>query len=207
MAPIVSSRDYDASADSILPSHNYAAKDPMSSNNPYASNGSQPYGNQPKKSRKKLWWIIAIIVAIVVIVAAVLGGVLGTRKSSSSSSSSKDNSSGTSGGSSSSGADRGSAYSTGTVGASTGNTALPTLLDYLGSNMAAQTQTGVDGQVYLAVATDTYMLPAYATGVRLAALKAHLPPEGVCSWHSSPATLLTCIPDLHRQPRYPDHGR
>lgn len=105
-----------------------------------AATGS-PYV-QPKKRRNKWLWIGLPLLLAIIILAAVLGGVLGSRASknddpSTSSGSSKANPSTTS-------ANRAAATS---VAGGVGSTA-----------------TGANGQVYLAVSTDSYFLPVYATG-------------------------------------------
>ncbi|KAL7419540.1 hypothetical protein Q5752_005451 [Cryptotrichosporon argae] len=155
---------------------------PMSSNNPYATSSS-PRGYAPqKKSRKTMWIIIGVIAAIIVIVAAVVGGVLGSRHSSSSSSDPSSSTSGTSGDSTN--------FATGTAGATSGNTALPTLLSYWATNAAAETQTGANGEVYLAIATDTYMLPAYATGTATSGYVApttYASPAASDAWPADPS--------------------
>lgn len=157
---------YDGSTDAMLPTHN---TDPMSSNNPYASNSSTPGYNKPKKSRKKLWWILGALLALIIIVGAVLGGVLGSRAAKNNDSESgkaadQNGKPGSSNGGSA--APHNSNFGTGTKGVDGGNTGLPTLLSYYAEpNFAAQTQTGANGQVYIPVATDTYANPAYATGV------------------------------------------
>lgn len=120
-----------------------AESDPMASNNPNAVSGARGY-NKTSSSKKK-WWIIGAIVAILVIVGAVVGGVVGSRKSGSSSSSSSTSSNGT---------------------GAIANTGLPSGVTNV--NSAAATATGANGEVYLAVATNSqYMLPVYATGVSL----------------------------------------
>lgn len=123
----------------------------MSSANPNAAAGSGGYagsagGFQPKKKRNKWLWIGLPVLLICIILAAVLGGVLGSRASSDNndSSTSSDDS------------------SSATTGASNANTALPSGVS---SANTAATNTGANGEQYLAVATDTYMLPVYATGV------------------------------------------
>lgn len=138
----------------------------MSSGNPYAATASHPQ-RAPKK-KKWLWWLIGGIVLICVIVGAVLGGVLGTRSKNSDSGGNKaGGKEGAAEATGTPGTAGNTAFATGTKGADGGNTALPSLLSYFGTNMAAQTQSGANGQIYMAVATDTYMLPAYVTGVSL----------------------------------------
>lgn len=120
-----------------------ADTDPMSSSNPYASAAS-PGGYQPKKKRSKWLWIGLGLLALI-IVGAVLGGVLGTQLNKNKGSSSNNSSSGAS--------SDGSRTQDGVVvpsGVSSINTAQAT-------NTAANR--------YLAVQTDTYMLPVYATPV------------------------------------------
>lgn len=152
----------DASGDSILPQH----KDPMSNRNPYAATSSEPRYEKPKKSRKGLWILLGLILAVVIIVGAVLGGVLGSRasKRNGDNSNGHDNSNGSGSNGGSSGGAHATNFPTGTKGADTGNTGLPSLA-FLGTNRAVETQTGANGQVYLPIATDTYMNPGYATGV------------------------------------------
>lgn len=156
----------DGSTDAMLPTH---SPDPMSSGNPYAATSSHPRQyEKPHKSRKK-WWILAAILAILIIVGAVLGGVLGSRASKNNNSSGsgkqgQDNA-GSNGNGGGSAAPHNSNFATGTKGADGGNTGLPPLSYYQSPNFAVQTQTGANGQIYMAVATDTYALPAYATGV------------------------------------------
>ncbi|BEJ16654.1 hypothetical protein CspHIS471_0600550 [Cutaneotrichosporon sp. HIS471] len=137
---------------------------PMNSGNPYAATASHPQ-RAPKK-RKWLWWIVGAIVLICVIVGAVLGGVLGSRAKNNNGKGSS--SGGNAAATGAPGKDGNTAFATGTKGADGGNSALPTMLSYWATNMAVQTQSGVNGQVYLAVATDTNMLPAYVTGTNTA---------------------------------------
>jgi hypothetical protein len=111
----------------------------MSSANPYASAGSY----QPQKKKRNLWLWIGIPIALLIILGAVLGGVLGTQLNKGGSKSSDSGSSGNSGG--------------------IVNTGVPS--GVTGVNSAAATATGANGEVYLAVATDSYYLPVYATGV------------------------------------------
>jgi len=113
----------------------------MSSGNPYAS-GSSPggYRQQPKNNKKK-WLIIGGIIAALIIIGAVLGGVLGTQlnKGDSSNSGSGNTTNGNS------------------------NTGVPSGISNV--NTGAATATGANGQAYLAIQTDSYHLPVYATGV------------------------------------------
>ena len=115
----------------------------MSSTNPYATSTSQRGYASPKKKRNKWLWI-GIPLLLLVIIGAVLGGVLGTQlnKGNASSSSNKP---------------AGSGSNAGVV-----NTGLPSGVT---AGSAAATGTGANGQVYLAMATDSYMLPVYGTGV------------------------------------------
>lgn len=122
----------------------------MSSANPNAAVGSGGYaagagGYQPKKKRNKWLWIGLPVLLICIILAAVLGGVLGSRANNDKSGSSTSSDS-----------------SAATTGSSNVNTGLPS--GVTSANNAA-TNTGANGEEYLAVATDTYMLPVYATGV------------------------------------------
>jgi flagellar basal body-associated protein FliL len=119
-----------------------AATDPMSSSNPYASAAS-PGGYQPKKKRSKWLWIGLGVLALIII-GAVLGGVLGTQLNK------KDGSSNT--GSSGASSD-GSQTQDGVV--------VPSGVSSI--NTAQATNTAPNR--YLAVQTDTYMLPVYATPV------------------------------------------
>jgi hypothetical protein len=98
---------------------------------------------QPKKRRNKWLWIGLPLLLAVIILAAVLGGVLGSRAS-------KDSSDpATSSGSSN--------EKSGTTSAN--RNAATSIAGGVGS-----TATGANGQVYLAVSTDSYFLPVYATG-------------------------------------------
>ena len=124
-----------------------AETDPMSSSNPYASAAS-PGGYQPKKKRSKWLWIGLGLLALIVI-GAVLGGVLGTQLNKNKGSSSSSNSS--SGASSD-----GSRTQDGVV--------VPSGVSSI--NTAQATNTAPNR--YLAVQTDTYMLPVYATPVSFA---------------------------------------
>ncbi len=121
-----------------------ANADPMASTNPYATSTSQRGYAAPKKKRNKWIWIGLPILAIIII-GAVLGGVLGTQLNKHSST--KTSSASTNGGS---------------ANGAVGNTGLPSGVT---GNSAAATSTGANGEVYLAEATDNYMLPVYATGV------------------------------------------
>lgn len=114
----------------------------MSSSNPYASAAS-PGGYQPKKKRSKWLWIGLGVLALIII-GAVLGGVLGTQLNK------KDGSSNT--GSSGASSD-GSQTQDGVV--------VPSGVSSI--NTAQATNTAPNR--YLAVQTDTYMLPVYATPV------------------------------------------
>jgi hypothetical protein len=77
---------------------------------------------------------------------------------------------------------------------------VPTLIANTGVNSAAATETGANGQVYLAVATDTYMLPVYATGVSmLFSLRVHADLR-------RPTPLATPRPRPSRTPRPRTHG-
>ena len=111
---------------------------PLRDIDPMSSNN--PYASAgyvaPKQKRNKWLWI-GLPLLILVIIGAVLGGVLGTQLN-------KGGKSGGGGGNS-----------------EDANTGIPS--GVTGVNTA--TSTGADGQRYLAVATDSYMLPVYATGV------------------------------------------
>jgi flagellar basal body-associated protein FliL len=109
----------------------------MSASNPYAASSPRGY-DAPKKKRNKWLWI-GLPILLLIIIGAVLGGVLGTQLN-------KDSSSSSSSG--------GSKDSTANTGVPSGVTAINTA-----------TSTGANGQAYLAVATDSYTLPVYATGV------------------------------------------
>ncbi|WWC86267.1 uncharacterized protein L201_001140 [Kwoniella dendrophila CBS 6074] len=120
---------------------------PMSSGNPnaaYSSDGGAGYAT--KKKRNKWLWIGIPVALIVIILAAVLGGVLGSRKSNDNSSSSSSSNKGQSG--------------------TNANTGVPSGVTSV--NSAAATATGANGERYLAIATDGYMLPVYATGTATA---------------------------------------
>ena len=132
--------------------------DPMASTNPYATSTSQPRNYAAPKRKRNKWLWIGIPLLLLLIIGGVLGGVLGTQLNKNSSSSSK--SGGSSGGSGSGSGGKG--------GGGVGNTALPSGFS---TNSAAATGTGANGEVYLAQATDTYMLPVYATGVRSTTLR------------------------------------
>ena len=112
----------------------------MASTNPYATSTSQKNYVAPKKKRNKWLWI-AVPIILIIVLGAVLGGVLGTKLKKGTSPAVSNN---------------------GNNAASPGNTGLPSGVT---GNSAAATATGANGQVYLALATDTYMLPVYATGV------------------------------------------
>ncbi|ORX35954.1 chondroitin AC/alginate lyase [Kockovaella imperatae] len=128
--------------------------DPMSSQNPYAATGSRGYNEKPRSSKKKWWWIGGIL-ALLIIIGGVLGGVLGTQLNDDDK---KDGSHSSSGGNNNDNSN-GSGVP--------GNTGLPSGLT--SANTAAMTETGANGQVYLAIATDSeWMLPLYATGTNTA---------------------------------------
>ncbi|TXT11232.1 hypothetical protein VHUM_01983 [Vanrija humicola] len=145
----------------------------MSNRNPYAATSSEPRYEKPKKSRKGLWILLGLLLAVVIIVGAVLGGVLGSRASKKNNDSNSHDNAGGSGnnGGASSGA-HASNFPTGTKGADSGNTALPSLVSFWATNRAVETQTGANGQVFLPIATDTYMNPGYATGTFTSGLAA-----------------------------------
>lgn len=129
----------------------------MGASNPYAA--ASPRGYQPPKKKSRKWLWIGLAVAALIIIGAVLGGVLGTQLNK--------NKSGTnsSGGSSSGGSGNTNGAGTGGQGGNgnSGNTGVPSLIANTG--ITTKTMTGANGEYYLAVATDTYMLPVYATGV------------------------------------------
>lgn len=149
--------------------NNNAAGDsyPMSSSNPYASGGSaRGYDSAPKKRNKWLW--IGLPILLLIVIGAVLGGVLGTQLN-------KDDGNSSSGGSSSGNSGNGNA-----------NTGLPS--GVTSANTAGS--TGVNGQEYLAVATNTAMLPVYQTGTNTAGYSAptviaNAPANG--KWPSDPS--------------------
>jgi hypothetical protein len=114
----------------------------MSSGNPYASASSSR--GYPQKKKRNLWLWIGIPVALLIILGAVLGGVLGTQLNKGGKKTSSSSSNGGSGG-------------------AVANTGVPSGVTSV--NSAAATETGANGQAYLAVATNSYMLPVYATGV------------------------------------------
>ncbi|RSH92903.1 hypothetical protein EHS25_008349 [Saitozyma podzolica] len=158
--------------------------DPMSSSNPYASASSPAARGFNEKKKRNKWLWIGIPILILIIIGAVLGGVLGTQLNKNKSSSS---SSGSSGGSGAAGS--GAVGSNG-GGGNTVNTGVPTLIVNTGVNSAAATETGANGEVYLAVATDTYMLPVYATGTNTAGYAApstYSSPSSKDSWPTDPS--------------------
>ncbi|WVR05880.1 hypothetical protein IAU60_002906 [Kwoniella sp. DSM 27419] len=119
---------------------------PMSSGNPnaaYSSDGVNGY--RPKKKRNKWLWIGLPILLLVIILAAVLGGVFGSRASN------NDNKS-------SSGSTK--------QDSTNANTGVPSGVTNV--NSAAASETGANGDRYLAIATDSYYLPVYATGTATA---------------------------------------
>ena len=118
------------------------ATDPMSSSNPSASAGSPRGYDAPKKKRNKWLWI-GLPILLLIIIGAVLGGVLGTQLN-------KDDKSTSSGsGNSNNG--------------QPANTGVPSGV----SDVSTNTQTGANGGRILAIQTDSYLLPVYATGVSL----------------------------------------
>jgi hypothetical protein len=156
----------------------------MSSSNPYASASSPAARGFNEKKKRNKWLWIGIPILILIIIGAVLGGVLGTQLNKNKSSSS---SSGSSGGSGAAGS--GAVGSNG-GGGNTVNTGVPTLIVNTGVNSAAATETGANGEVYLAVATDTYMLPVYATGTNTAGYAApstYSSPSSKDSWPTAPS--------------------
>ncbi|KAK8865938.1 hypothetical protein IAR55_001087 [Kwoniella newhampshirensis] len=160
---------------------------PMSGSNPNAA--SSPYGTgaaayQPKKKRNKWLWIGIPLLLIVIILAAVLGGVLGSRKHSD-----NDNNS------SSSSNNR-------TSGGAVANTGVPSGVSNV--NTAAATNTGANGEVYLAVATDTYMLPVYATGTNTAGYSAPTvvsDPSRLDAWPEDPSPPSNSTAGIRPNPR------
>ena len=114
----------------------------MSSSNPYASAGSPRGYEAPKKKRNKWLWI-GLPILLLIIIGAVLGGVLGTKLGGGGDKSSS--------GSSNSGSGSDNAA----------NTGAPSGV----SNVNTATSTGVNGERYLAIQTDTNSRPIYATGV------------------------------------------
>jgi hypothetical protein len=118
----------------------------MSSQNPYAAAGPQGYNASGKKKRSK-WLLIGLPLLIAaIIVGAVVGGVVGSRKSKDNSS--DPNSDSANAGNTNNAADASGTGTPNTAGAGVGSTA-----------------TGANGNAYLAVNTDSYLLPVYATGV------------------------------------------
>ena len=115
----------------------------MSSSNPYASAGSPRGYEAPKKKRNKWLWI-GLPILLLVIIGAVLGGVLGTKLGG--------------------GGDKSSSGSSNPgSGSDNANTGAPSGV----SNINTATSTGVNGERYLAIQTDTNSRPIYATGVSL----------------------------------------
>ncbi|WVN85424.1 uncharacterized protein L203_100570 [Cryptococcus depauperatus CBS 7841] len=155
---------------------------PMSSNNPNAAGGPGGYGGggyQTQKKRKKWPWIIGIIILILVIVGAVLGGVLGS-KSKKDDKTKSDPHSGNS---------------------SDSNTGLPSGVT-IGSGAA--TGTGANGERYLAVATDGYMLPVYQTGTATAGYTSPTTlsdPSPKDSWPSDPKPPSNSTSGIRAHPR------
>ena len=119
-----------------------AESDPMSSSNPYASAAS-PGGYTPKKKRSK-WLTIGLPIILLIIIGAVLGGVLGTQLNKNKNGESNSGSSGAQ------------------EGVSEGGVVVPSGV----SNINTAQATNTAANRYLAVQTDTYMLPVYATPVR-----------------------------------------
>ncbi|WRT64149.1 uncharacterized protein IL334_001078 [Kwoniella shivajii] len=120
---------------------------PMSSGNPnaaYSSDGVTGGGYQTKKKKNKWLWIGLPLLLLAIIIGAVLGGVLGSRKSN----------------------DGGASTSSNASSGTNANTGVPSNVGSV--NSAAATNTGANGEVYLAVATDSYLLPVYATGTATA---------------------------------------
>ncbi|ORY32309.1 chondroitin AC/alginate lyase [Naematelia encephala] len=121
---------------------------PMSSRNPYASGSSAGAGGYAVKKKRNKWLWIGLPILAIIIIGAVLGGVLGTQLNKGSSNSSNNSTSSGSSGSSGSNV----------------NTGVPSGV----TDVSSATSSFADGQNYLAVATDTYMLPVYATGTATA---------------------------------------
>lgn len=113
----------------------------MSSSNPYASAAS-PAGYAAKPKRNKWLWI-GLPLLLLIIIGAVLGGVLGTQLN-------KDKS----GSSNSGNASSGSGAQEGVI--------VPSGVSSINTVQATNTAANR----YLAVQTDTYRLPVYATPVR-----------------------------------------
>jgi flagellar basal body-associated protein FliL len=110
---------------------------------PAASAGS-PYAYQPEKKKRNKWlWIGLPILLLAIIIAAVVGGVVGSRSGN------NDNNN-----------------NTNTSGSNNNNAAssVPATNSAAGVGSSA---TGANGNVVLAVATDSYQLPVYPTGVSL----------------------------------------
>jgi flagellar basal body-associated protein FliL len=112
----------------------------MAASNPYASAGSPRGYDAPKKKRNKWLWI-GLPILLLIIIGAVLGGVLGTQLNKG------DNSSSSSSGNSNSN--------------NAANTGVPSGV----SNVNTATSTGINGERYLAIATNVNSMPVYATGV------------------------------------------
>ncbi|OXB34428.1 heparinase II/III family protein [Cryptococcus neoformans] len=161
----------------------------MSSANPNAAVGSGGYadgagGFQPKKKRNKWLWIGLPVLLICIILAAVLGGVLGSRASNDNKDSSTSSDS-----------------SSATTGVSNANTALPSGVS---SANTAATNTGANGEQYLAVATDTYMLPVYATGTATSGYSAPTAisdPASTDSWPEDPSPPSNSTQGIRPHPR------
>lgn len=113
----------------------------MSSSNPYASGGSQRGYDAPKKKKNKWLWI-GLPILLLIIIGAVLGGVLGTQLNKDDDNSSNSGSSNSNNG-------------------QPANTGVPSGV----SDVSTNTQTGANGGRILAIQTDSYLLPVYATGV------------------------------------------
>jgi flagellar basal body-associated protein FliL len=112
----------------------------MSSSNPYASAAS-PGGYTPKKKRNKWLWI-GLPILLLIIIGAVLGGVLGTQLNK---------------GSSNNGSSSPQQEGQQTVG----GVVVPSGV----SNINTAQATNTAANRYLAVQTDSYRLPVYATPV------------------------------------------
>lgn len=145
---------------------------PMSSSNPYASAAS-PAGYAAKPKRNKWLWI-GLPLLLLIIIGAVLGGVLGTQLN-------KDKS----GSSNSGNASSGSGAQEGVI--------VPSGVSSINTVQATNTAANR----YLAVQTDTYRLPVYATPTATAGYTAPSSGGSGNSWPSDPDSPSTSSPRSH----------